>query len=424
MTRIHRRRFLAGTGAVVFAGHLARPALAQAKPRVIVIGGGPGGATAAKYIAKDSNGAIEVTLVEPQRAFTTCFHSNLFLGGFRDWASITHSYDKLASGYGVRLVHQAAAAIDRNARTIRLADGAGMGYDRLVVAPGIDLRFDSVPGYSEQAAEVMPHAWKAGPQTQALKKQLDALGDGSLIVMVAPPNPYRCPPGPYERVSMMAHVLKAKGHKASRIVVLDPKDSFSKQGLFQEGWERHYPGMVEWQDPKMHGGIKGVDPSAMTVRTDLETYKAALVNVIPAQMAGKIARDAGLANQTGWCPVDPASMKSASDPNVYVVGDACIPGDMPKSAFSANSQAKVAAMMVRGELAQARTFPARYTNTCWSLIETDDTVKVGGAYEAKDGKIAAVSTFVSQKGETPEVRRQTQAENMGWYSGFTADVFG
>ena len=424
MTRIHRRRFLAGTGAVVVAGGFARPALAQAKPRVIVIGGGPGGATAAKYIAKDSNGAIEVTLVEPQRAFTTCFHSNLFLGGFRDWASITHSYDKLASGYGVRLVHQAIAAIDRNARTIRLADGAEMGYDRLVVAPGIDLRFDSVPGYSEEAAEVMPHAWKAGPQTQLLKKQLDALADGSLIVMVAPPNPYRCPPGPYERVSMMAHVLKAKGHKISRIVVLDPKDSFSKQGLFQEGWERHYPGMVEWQDPKMHGGIKGVDPSAMTVRTDLETYKAALVNVIPAQMAGKIARDAGLANQTGWCPVDPASMKSASDPNVYVVGDACIPGDMPKSAFSANSQAKFAAMMVRGELAQARTFPARYTNTCWSLIETDDTVKVGGAYEAKDGKIAAVSTFVSQKGETPEVRRQTQAENMGWYAGFTADVFG
>ena len=424
MTRIHRRRFLAGTGAVVFAGGLPRPALAQAKPRVIVIGGGPGGATAAKYIAKDSNGAIEVTLVEPQRAFTTCFHSNLFLGGFRDWASITHSYDKLASGYGVRLVHQAVAAIDRNARTIRLADGSEMGYDRLVVAPGIDLRFDSVPGYSEEAAEVMPHAWKAGPQTQLLKKQLDALADGSLIVMVAPPNPYRCPPGPYERVSMMAHVLKAKGHKTARIVVLDLKDSFSKQGLFQEGWERHYPGMVEWQDPKMHGGIKGVDPSAMTVRTDLETYKAALVNVIPAQMAGKIARDAGLGNQTGWCPVDPASMKSASDPNVYVVGDACIPGDMPKSAFSANSQAKVAAMMVRGELAQARTFPARYTNTCWSLIETDDTVKVGGAYEAKDGKIAAVSTFISQKGETPEVRRQTQAENMGWYAGFTADVFG
>jgi sulfide dehydrogenase [flavocytochrome c] flavoprotein chain len=424
MIAIDRRQWLAGASAVALAGGLARPALAQAKPRVIVIGGGPGGATAAKYVAKDSNGAIEVTLVEPQRQFTTCFHSNLFLGGFRDWNSITHSYDKLGSAYGVKLVHQAAAAIDRDKKTVRLADGSDIAYDRLVVAPGIDIRFDSVPGYSEAAAEIMPHAWKPGLQTQLLKRQLDALPDGSLIVMVAPPNPFRCPPGPYERVSMMAHVLKSKGHRSSRIVVLDPKETFSKQGLFQEGWERHYPGMVEWQDPKIHGGIKGVDPSSMTVRTDLETYKAQLVNIIPAQMAGKIARDAGLANQTGWCPVDPASMKSANDANVYVVGDACIPGDMPKSAFSANSQAKVAAMTIRGELAQARTFPARYTNTCWSLIAPNDTVKVGGSYEAKDGKIAAVSTFVSQKGESAELRRQTQEENMGWYAGIAADVFG
>jgi sulfide dehydrogenase [flavocytochrome c] flavoprotein chain len=421
MIAIDRRQWLAGAAAL--SAGLAKPALAQAKPRVIVIGGGPGGATAAKYVAKDSNGAIEVSLVEPQRQFTTCFHSNLFLGGFRDWNSITHSYDKLGP-YGVKLVHQAAAAIDRDKKTVRLADGSEMAYDRLVVAPGIDIRFESVPGYSEAAAEIMPHAWKPGPQTQLLKRQLEALSDGALIVMVAPPNPYRCPPGPYERVSMMAHVLKSKGHKTSRIVVLDPKESFSKQGLFQEGWEKHYPGMVEWQDPKMHGGIKGVDPSAMTVKTDLETYKAQLVNVIPGQMVGKIARDAGLANQTGWCPIDPASMKSANDPNVYVVGDACIPGDMPKSAFSANSQAKVAAMTIRGELAQARTFPARYTNTCWSLIAPDDTVKVGGSYEAKDGKIAAVSTFVSQKGESAELRRQTQEENMGWYAGIAADVFG
>ena len=234
----------------------------------------------------------------------------------------------------------------------------------------------------------MPHAWKPGPQTQLLKRQLDALQDGARIVMVAPPNPYRCPPGPYERVSMMAHVLKAKGHKNSRIIVLDPKPTFSKQALFQEGWEKHYPGMVEWQDPKMHGGIKRRRcRRPMTVETDLATYKAALVNVIPAQMAGKIARDAGLANQSGYCPIDPASMKSANDPNIYVVGDACIAGDMPKSAFSANSQAKVAALMIRGELTKSQTFPARYTNTCWSLIETDDTVKVGGRYEPKDGKI-------------------------------------
>jgi sulfide dehydrogenase [flavocytochrome c] flavoprotein chain len=423
MNTSSRRHFLGGAAALAATAGFPLPALAQAKPRLVVVGGGPGGATVAKYVAKDSGGAIDVTLVEPLKQFTTCFHSNLYLGGFRPWDSINHSYDALASNHGVKLVHQAAQAIDREKKSIRLADGSQLAYDRLAVAPGIDIRFDSVPGYSEAASETMPHAWKPGPQTQLLKRQLDAVEDGGVIVMIAPPNPYRCPPGPYERASMMAHVLKAKGHRRARIVILDPKETFSKQGLFQEGWEKHYPGMVEWQDPKMHGGIKGVDVSTMTVTTDLASYKAALVNVIPAQAAGKIARDAGLANQSGFCPIDPASMKSANDPNIYVVGDACIPGDMPKSAFSANSQAKVAAMMIRGELTNARTFPARYTNTCWSLIETDDTVKVGGRYEPKDGKIAAVETFVSQKGEGAELRRQTQVENMGWYSGIIADVF-
>lgn len=248
--------------------------------------------------------------------------------------------------------------------------------------------------------------------------------DGGVIVVVAPPNPYRCPPGPYERVSMMAHALKSSGRTRARIVVLDPKEKFSKQGLFQEGWEKHYPGMVEWQDPGMHGGIKGVDPATMTVKTDLETHKADLVNVIPAQMAGRIARDAGLANQTGFCPIDPASMKSASDPDVTVVGDACIPGDMPKSGFAANSQAKVAALMIRGELAGSRTFPARYANTCWSLIAPEDCIKVGGRYEAADGKIKEIEGFVSKTKESAELRKQTLDENLGWYAGITADVFG
>ena len=205
--------------------------------------------------------------------------------------------------------------------------------------------------------------------------------------------------------------------RSHSIVILDPKDSFSKQALFAEGWQKYYPGIVEWQDPKMHGGVKSVDAKTKTVTTDLADYQAQLVNVIPAQMAGKIARDAGLANQTGYCPINPDNMKSTMDANIYVVGDACIPGDMPKSAFSANSQAKVAALMVRGELQSAATFPARYTNTCWSMIETDDAVKVGGRYEPKDGKIAAVETFISKTGETAELRKQTQQENMGWYAG-------
>ncbi|MBX9841610.1 MAG: NAD(P)/FAD-dependent oxidoreductase [Xanthobacteraceae bacterium] len=416
----NRRQFIGGAGALA-ASTFPMPALAQAKPKVVVVGGGPGGATVAKYVAKD--GGVDVTLVEPAKQFTTCFHSNLYLGGFRKWNEITHSYDKMTKAYGIKHNRQRASAVDRDKKLVKFASGSTVAYDRLVLAPGIDIKFDSVPGYSEEVSKKLPHAWQAGPQTELLRRQLLALSDGATIVMVAPPNPYRCPPGPYERVSMMAHVLKAKGHKKSRIIIIDPKENFSKQALFMEGWQKHYPGMIEWQDGKMHGGVKGVDAKTMTVKTDLADHKANLINVIPAQMAGKIARDAGLANQTGFCPINPENMRSMTDANIYIVGDACIPGDMPKSGFSANSQAKVAAMMIRGELANGRTFPARYTNTCWSLIETDDTVKVGGTYAAKDGKIAATETFISKTNESAELRKQTQQENMGWYQGIIADIF-
>jgi sulfide dehydrogenase [flavocytochrome c] flavoprotein subunit len=419
-----RRDFAKLTATGVLVTVVSRPALAQAKPKVVVVGGGPAGGTVARYLAKDGGGAIDVTLVEPQKEFVTCFHSNLYVGGFKTMQQITHGYEKLAS-QGVKLVHQAAAAIDREKRQVRLADGSTLSYDRLVVAPGIDLKYESVPGYSREAEEMMPHAWKAGPQTKLLKARLDAVPDGGLIVMVAPPNPFRCPPGPYERVSMMAHALKTAGKTKAKIVVIDPKDKFSKQGLFQEGWEKHYPGMIEWLPPNVHDGVKSVDPKGGTIVTGFETYKnIALANIIPAQMAGKIARDAGLANESGFCPIDAASMKSKLDANVFVIGDACIPGDMPKSAFAANSQAKVAAMTIRGELTGARTFPARYSNTCWSLIAPDDTVKVGGRYENKDGAIASVEGFISQTGETAALRKQTQEENIGWYDGIVADVFG
>ncbi len=427
MAKFTRRSVLAGGAAIAGASLMPfaamRPALAQARPRLVVIGGGPGGATLAKYVARDSGGAIDVTLVEPKESFTTCFHSNLYLGGVREWESINHRYDALASRYGINHARAGARAIDRNARTVTLDDGAKLDYDHLVVAPGIDLVYESVEGYTPEIAEKLPHAWLAGPQTQLLKAQLDALEDGSLIVMIAPPNPYRCPPGPYERASMMAHVLKNKGHARSRIIILDPKDSFSKQALFAEGWERSYPGMVEWQDPLMHGGIGAVDAATLTVETDLADYKAQLINVIPAQVAGAIARDAGLSNETGYCPIVADTMRSAMDENVTVLGDATIAGDMPKSAFSANSQAKVAANAVRAALTDARAFPARYTNTCWSLIDNDDAVKVGGRYEPKDDRITAVDTFVSQTGEDAQTRRRTQEENMGWYAGITADIF-
>jgi sulfide dehydrogenase [flavocytochrome c] flavoprotein subunit len=423
MTELTRRNFSLLAGASLSALAMPSLVLAQGKPKVVVIGGGPGGATAARYIAKESNGAIDVTLIEPQKTFTTCFFSNLYVGGFRDYKSLTHNYDKVRKG-GVKVVHAMATAIDRDKKQVVIAGGQRIPYDKLLVAPGIDLKFDSVPGYSEAAAEIMPHAWKPGAQTQLLVKKLNALKDGDQIVMIAPPNPYRCPPGPYERASMFAHVLKKKGYKKSRIVILDPKPAFSKQGVFAEGWESHYPGMIEWQDPKIHGGIKGVDAKAGTVKTDLSDYKAALVNVIPAQMAGKIARDAALTNASGFCPIDAASMKSTVDPNIFVVGDASIAGEMPKSAFSANSQAKVAAMIIRSELTQSRAFPARYSNTCWSLIAPDDDIKVGASYEPKDGAIKATNTFVSQKGESADIRKQNYKESVDWYNGISADIFG
>jgi sulfide dehydrogenase [flavocytochrome c] flavoprotein chain len=420
---LDRRRLVGRLGALAAAASFPLPMLAQGKPRLVVVGGGAGGATAAKYVARDSRGAIDVALVEPLSQFTTCFHSNLFLGGFRSLESLTHSYEALASKYGVTLVRQPAAAIDREKKNVRLADGSRLAYDRLVVAPGIDFKFDSVPGYSEAASEAMPHAWKGRAQMELLKRQLDALEDGALIVIIAPPNPYRCPPAPYERASMMAHVLKSKGRKNCLIVILDAKESFPEQALFQEGWEKHYAGMLEWQDPKIHGGIKHLDVSTMTVETDLASYQANLVNVIPAQIAGAIAREAGFADASGYCAIDAASMRSAADANVYIVGDACIAGEMPKSASSSNSQAKIAAAMVRAELAGAQAAGAGYITSCWSLIETDDAVKVTGRYEPKGGKIATVESFVSRAGESAQARRQTGIENMQWYAEITADIF-
>jgi NADPH-dependent 2,4-dienoyl-CoA reductase/sulfur reductase-like enzyme len=419
-----RRTFLGGAAAMTATGFAAIPAaLGQAKPRLVVIGGGPAGATIAKYVARDSQGAVDVTLVEPLKQYETCFFSNLYLGGIRDLTSIVHSYDKLAANYGIKIQQQFALGVDRDKREVKLADGTVLPYDRLVVTPGISLKYTAVPGYSEAAAEKMPHAWLPGAQTQQLKAMVDAIPDGGLVVILPPPNPYRCPPGPYERASMMAHAFTASGRKACKIVIVDAKEKFSKQGVFQPAWEKHYPGMIEWLPPMIHGGVKSVDAATSTVVTDFETYKAALVNVIPPQTAGKIAVETGLANETGFCPIDPASMKSQIDPNIYVVGDACIPGDMPKSAFAANSQAKVAAMSIRGELTGARTFPARYTNTCWSLIESDDCVKVGGQYAPEGGKIKEQSGFVSQPTDTPEMRKQNFAESVGWYAGITADVF-
>ena len=419
---LNRRIFL-GTGAAA-AATLAAPtafAAGHGKPHVVVVGGGAGGATAARYIAKDSKGEIAVTLIEPTREYYTCFFSNLYLGGFKEMDELGHSYGGLAAG-GVNVVHDWATGVDRDAKTVALAGGGSVPYDKLILSPGIDFVEGAVEGWDLSTQNAMPHAYKGGSQTELLKAQLMAMPQGGTFAMVAPPNPFRCPPGPYERVSMVAHYLKANNPTA-KIIVADPKAKFSKQSLFQEGWANHYEGMIDWIGDDFGGGNVSVDADAMTVSIDGEVTKVDVCNVIPAMKAGHIAEVAGVTDGN-WAPVNAADMSSKADADIYVLGDAAQQGDMPKSGFSANSQAKVCANAVRGALTDSRVFPAKFSNTCWSLIDTNDGVKVGATYEATDEKIAKVDGFISSTGETAELRKATFEESEGWYAGITSDMFG
>ncbi|MGA9435296.1 MAG: NAD(P)/FAD-dependent oxidoreductase [Roseobacter sp.] len=420
--KLNRRIFI-GTGVAAAATLNAPMVLAEghSKPRVVVVGGGAGGATDARYIAKDSEGAIDVTLIEPSRTYFTCFFSNLYLGGFKEMDDLGHTYGALAANHGVNVVHDWAVDVDRDAKTVSLAGGDTLPYDKLILSPGIDFVDGSVEGWSLAAQNAMPHAYKGGSQTELLRAQIEAIPEGGVFAMVAPPNPYRCPPGPYERISMVAHQLKAKNPTA-KILVADPKPKFSKQSLFEEGWAKHYPGMVDVIGEDFGGGDVSVDPVAMTITIDGEETAVAACNVIPAMKAGRIAEMAGVTDGN-WAPVNAVDMSTKADPDVYVLGDASQQGDMPKSGYSANSQAKVCANAVRGALTGSRVFPAKFSNTCWSLIDTNDGVKVGATYEATDEKIAKVDGFISQTGENSDLRQATYEESEGWYAGITADMF-
>ena len=424
MSRLNRRQFnqiLTGSAAGAALG-APFTVLGAAKPKVVVIGGGAGGATVAHYLAK--SGAVDVTLIEASRTYTSCFFSNLYLGGFRTFGSITHGYDKLRNEHRVTVINAMATSIDADKRQVRLADSSTVTYDRLVVAPGIDFKWGAIDGYDAEAAQVMPHAYKPGTQTQLLKTRMEAMPDGGLFVIAPPPNPFRCPPGPYERASMVAHYFSRLKPK-SKILILDAKNKHSKQGLFHQAWSRFYPDMIEWLPADMtDGGVVAVDTKSMEVKTKDETFKVAAANIIPPQTAGRIALENGLANESGWCPVSADDLKSKLVDNVHLVGDAIIPGDMPKSGFSANSQAKVCVNAILADLASKRRFKPRFRNTCWSLVATDHGIKVGANYEATEEKIKKIDGFLSKSDETDDVRAATSREADGWYAGITADMFG
>ena len=419
MAHPSRRQFLKAAGKA--AALLPLPALAQGSSgRVVVIGGGFAGATCARFV-KRMDPRVTVTLVEASRTFTACPFSNSVIAGLRDLTAQQFGYDKTAAS-GVAINFATATAVDTQARTVTLSDGVRLGYDRLVTAPGVDIRWDSLPGYTEAAAERMPHAWKAGPQTLLLRNQLEAMADGGTVIISAPANPFRCPPGPYERASLIAYYLKTKKPK-SKLIVLDAKDAFSKQGLFQNAWKELYPNL-EWVPLSKGGNVNSVDVGAMMLITDFDRYRGDVVNVIPPQKAGRIAEVAGVTNNTGWCPINPETFESTLQPGIHVIGDATIAGAMPKSAFAANAQAKVCAAAVVKLLAGQKPDEPRLINTCYSLAAPDYGISIANVYRPKDGVLVDAGGGVSPANAPASFRAQEAMFANGWFKTITGEVFG
>lgn len=426
MNDFTRRDFIKLIGAAGAASALGWPSLTQAaRGRVVVVGGGFGGATCAKYIRKLGPG-IKVTLIERNSKFVTCPFSNLVLGGLRKIDSITHGYDKLSKNHGVKVIHDNVTTIDPVAKKVTLAGGKRLRYDRLVLSPGIDFRWDAIAGYDEAASQTIPHAWDGGPQTLILRKQLEQMRDGGVVIIAPPGNPFRCPPGPYERASMIAHYLK-QAKPRSKVLIYDAKDKFSKQPLFMQGWQKLYPGMIEWVRPSEGGTIERVDPKSRTIYPVFASpQKGDVLNIIPPQKAGEIAHTAGLAGKEGWCLVNQRTFESQVHKDVHVIGDAAIATPLPKSGFAASSEAKVCAAAIVVALSGGTMPDPSYVNTCYSLVGPEYGISVAAVYRLKGKNIIKVKGAggVSPKNATDAFRRDEARYAVGWYQSITADTWG
>jgi sulfide dehydrogenase [flavocytochrome c] flavoprotein subunit len=426
MKTINRRTFtkMVGVGAASTYALTAVPNIALGKgAKVVVIGGGFGGATAAKYLRR-FDPSIEVTLIEPSSEFLTCPFSNTVIGGMNKMSRITKSYDGLRK-HGVNVVQDMAKGIDAGKKTVSLANGSDVSYDRLIVSPGIDFRWGAVEGYDEATAQKIPHAWKAGPQTLLLQRQLAAMPDGGVFILSPPVNPFRCPPGPGERISLVANYFKQHKPK-SKILVLDPKPKFSKQGLFKEGWAKLYGDMIEYRNIDNDGKVIRVDAGNMTLHTDFGKQKGDVINFIPAQKAGAIAQTAGLANESGWCPVDHQTFESKIHKGVHVIGDASIAAPMPKSGFSASNQAKAVSAAIANMLNGKDPGTPKFANTCYSLVAPDYGISVAKVYNYSGGKIVAIkeSGGLSPGGASDDFRKREADYARGWYDSISKDTWG
>jgi sulfide dehydrogenase [flavocytochrome c] flavoprotein chain len=413
---------IAGSALGAFAG---APSLLANQKHVVVIGGGFGGASAAKYIRK-LDPSINVTLIEPDSTFFTCPFSNWVMGGLKEMSDIAQTFDVLKNRYSVDIIHDSVTEIDPINHSVKTAGGTQLKYDRLIVSPGIDFKYDAIEGYSKEVAEKqMPHAYNAGPQTELLTQQLKDMKDGDNVLICPPGNPFRCPPGPYERASLIAHFVK-KYKPNSKVIILDDKEKFSKQGLFMKGWERLYGDIIEWRSASMGGKVSGVDASTMTVETEFGPESGGVINVIPPQMAGKIAREAGLTDSSGWCPVNPITFESSIHPGVHVIGDACIAGAMPKSGFAASSQGKVAVAGIIRLMQGKVPAPPSLVNTCYSLVAPGYAISVAAVYKLTSDGIVSIK---GAGGLTPMDADDDQLSEeatyaRGWYKNIAQDIWG
>ena len=420
MHALQRRQILLG------AASLASPAIARAQgasARVVVVGGGFGGATVARYLRAWAP-QIQVTLVEPAARFVTCPFSNHYLAGLRSWSSIGHGYDGLRAA-GVRVVHALAEDVHGPQRSVRLHTGQVLYWDRLVLSPGVDMRWGALEGYDPAAAELAPHAWKAGSQTLLLRRQLQAMPDGGVFVMVIPDNPFRCPPGPYERASLVAHYLRQ--HKPRcKLLLLDAKNNFSKKELFLQGWKALYGGMLEWISLAQDGQVVRVNAQAREVETAFGARHAAdVLNVIPPQKAGLIAERAGVTDASGWAPVRGEDFASQQVAGIHVLGDAALAGPIPKSGFAANNQGKVVAAALAAELTGQPAPAAWYANTCYSLLAPGYGISVAGVYRAREGRLAELPHSVGVSPlDAPASHRAAEARHgAAWYAAISADIW-
>jgi sulfide dehydrogenase [flavocytochrome c] flavoprotein subunit len=430
MSKITRRDFVKASGALGAAAAMGITAgcnatsggtksASVAKGHVVVIGGGYGGAICAKYLRLADKG-IRVTLIERDTTYYSCPFSNRVIAQLDSLDRLAFNYDGMKA-HGVNVIHDTVTEVNASAHSVKTASGQTISYDKLVVSPGVELKYKSVAGYSKAVSDKAPHAWKAGPQTQLLADQVKAMKPGENFIIVAPPNPFRCPPGPYERASLVGHFLKR--HKpGSKVIILDPKDKFSKQGLFQHGWKvNNLP--IEWVSAAQGGKVSSINVDAKEIEGEMETYKYGAASIIPPMHAGHIAHVAGLTNDKGWCPVDLGTFESTIHKDIYVIGDSSMATGMPKSGYAANTQAKVAAAVIADALGGPSAGEPRYTNTCYSFITPQYGISVAAVYRLQEDrkKIKSVGGGLTPIEGADNFMESIYAES--WYQNITSDMF-